>query len=56
MNEGEKRKIKEQILTKEVKELQLLRDLRVGRGGMELLRDLRAVRGEIEALRRKLEK
>lgn len=43
MNEDEKSKIKERIITKEVKE-------------MELIRDLRAVRGEIEELRRKLEK
>ena len=43
MNEAEQDKVKEQIITKEVKE-------------MELLRDLRAVRGKIEKLRRELEK
>ena len=57
MSEEEETNIMTQIIAKEVKELQLLRDLRVGRGGgMGLLRDLRAVRGEIEKLRRKLEK
>ncbi len=56
MNGEKQAKIGVEIISKEVKESQLLRDLRVRRGSMELLRDLRAVRGEIEALRRKLEK